>query len=484
MRTQFGTILAAARRLGTAALPMAVCGLGEATLLSLPAAALADDTPLAESAALAYAADATPSPRAVKTAAELGEITGGTFKVAWRAGETVTVTAPDGTAATLVSDAAAPGTATLALGAGGCWTLARTGQGMQHDVSEITVRYALYGSAGSGTEADPLKVVDADEIAEIDGETATSGLHIALRGADGLDLAALDLGSGLSLTGLGGGVWRIDAASDGTAARSAATLYLADTRPSPRAVKTAAEQSEIAGGTWKAARRDGEAVTLVSPSGTSTTLLAANSAAASAALPLNAGGVWTVENSGQGAATFTVRRSLDGTLGDGTAASPAKLVDGDELRDYGAYENYVFTLDDAADGLLSRLVLPAGYRLEEAGDGVWRLVSSADGSQYAWAEIVYPADSAQEGPDRRTSKKDTLPVAYSSDGWIGDAAKAATVVFTSPSGAATTLNLTGTGAQSFTFDSPGKWTVALTMADGTTRTAVISVSGGLTVIIK
>ena len=75
-------------------------------------------------------------------------------------------------------------------------------------------------------------------------------------------------------------------------------------------------------------------------------------------------------------------------------------------------------------------------------------------------------------------------MAYSSDGWIGDAAKAATVVFTSPSGAATTLNLTGTGAQSFTFDSPGKWTVALTMADGTTRTAVISVSGGLTVIIK
>ena len=466
MRTQFGTVLAAA----------------VATSATLPFALSADE-PLATSAECIYAADSTPSPHAVKTAAELGEITGGTWKVAWRAGETVTVAAPDGTVTTLASDAATAGTAILALGAGGCWTLARTGHGMSHDTAEITVRYSLYGSAGSGTEADPLKVVDAEEIAEIDGETATSGLYIALRGADGLDLATLALGSGLSLTDLGDGVWRIDAAADGKAATSAATVYLADTRPSPRAVKTAAEQTGITGGTWKATRRAGEAVTLVSPRGSRTTLLAANSAATSAVLPLNAGGVWTVENSTQGVATFTVRRSLDGTLGDGTAASPAKLVDGDELRDYGADENYTFTLD-GVDGLLSRLVLPAVCSLEEAGEGVWKIVASADGSQYSWAGIAYSADSVQEGPDRKTNKKDALPVSYSGDNWIGDAAKAATVVFTSPNGTVTTLNLTGTGAQSFTFDSPGKWTVTLTMADGTTHTAVISVSGGLTVIIR
>ena len=463
MRTQFGTILAA------------VCGLGKATLLSLPATMLADE-PLAASTALTYVADTRPSPRTVKTAAELGEITGGTFKVAWCAGETVTVSAPDGTVTTLVSGAATAGTATLALEAAGCWTLTRTGQGMLYDSAEITVRYSLYGSAGSGTEADPLKVVDAEEIAEIDGETATSGLHIALRGADDLDLASLMLGSGLSLTGLGDGVWRIDASADGKAATSAMTLYLADTRPSPRAVKTAAEQAELANGTWAVTRRDGETVSLISPSGNSTALT-------SPALDLNAGGMWTVENSTQGVATFTVRRSLDGTLGDGTAASPAKLVDGDELRDYGADENYTFTLD-GVDGLLSRLVLPAGYRLEETGDGVWKIVASADGSQYSWMEIVYPADSIQDGPDRKTSKKKALPVAYSGDDWLGDAAKAATVVFTSPSGTVTTLNLTGTGAQTFTFDAPGKWTVTLTMADGTTRTAVISVSGSLTISIR
>ena len=271
--------------------------------------------------------------------------------------------------------------------------------------------------------------------------------------------------------------------ADEPVATSAEFSYAADSMPSPRAVKTVAEQTEITGGTWKATRRAGEAVTLVSPSGSRTTLLAANSAATSAILPLNAGGVWTVENSTQGVATFTVRRSLDGTLGDGTAASPAKLVDGGELLDYGADGNYTFTLD-GVDGLLSRLVLPAACSLEEAGEGVWRIVASADGIQYSWAEIAYSADSVQEGPDRKTSKKDALPVSYSGDNWIGDAAKAATVVFTSPNGTVTTLNLTGTGAQSFTFDSPGEWTVTLTMADGTTRTAVISVSGGLMVFVR
>ena len=57
------------------------------------------------------------------------------------------------------------------------------------------------------------------------------------------------------------------------------------------------------------------------------------------------------------------------------------------------------------------------------------------------------------------------------------------VTLVSPGGTTTTLNLTGTGTQSFTFNAPGKWMVALTMADGTTRTAVISVNGGLTIII-
>ena len=272
---------------------------------------------------------------------------------------------------------------------------------------------------------------------------------------------------------------------------SAAFTYAADTRPSPRTVKTAAELAEITGGTFKVAWRSGETVRVSAPDGTASTLVSDASAAGTATLALDAGGVWTLERSGQGmshdASEITVRRSLYGTLGNGTAASPAKLVDGDELRDYGADENYVFALD-GAEGLLSRLVIPSGCRMEEAGDGVWRLVSSADGSQYAWAEIVYPADAAQEGPNRKLKKREAPPVAYSGDDWAGDLSKAATVTFTPPEGSgleATTWNRTGEGAESFTFNAKGVWMVTLTFADSTTRTALIDMqTSGLLIVVR
>ena len=434
------------------------------------------DTPIAESAAITYAADTRPSPRAVTTAEELGEITGGTLKAAWRLGETVTMTAPDGTVTTF-ADGSSAGTATLALGAGGCWTLANSRAGK----SEITVRYSLYGSAGSGTEADPLKVVDDGEIAAIGGGTLTSGFHIALRGAPGLDLSSLALGSGLSLTGLGGGVWRIDASAGGAVAASAAKGYNADTLPSPRTVRTAEELGEITGGTWIATRRAGEAVTLTSPGGATATLIAAGSVAAGAALPLNAGGLWTAENSKQGAATFTVRHSLYGTLGDGTAASPAKLVDGGELVDYSAGDGYVFTLN-GADSLFGALVIPAGYRLEEVGDSAWKIVSSSDGSQYAWSEIAYAADGERKGPNRTLKGKASVFVAYSGDNWgLRDTAAFSTLTVRSPSGAETEHALTGTGAYLFEPTEYGDWTLEL--ADGThALAAVVSVRNYGTVI--
>lgn len=284
-----------------------------------------------------------------------------------------------------------------------------------------------------------------------------------------------------------GAVLPLLAADTPLAETSAAFTYTIDTRPSPRAVKTAAELAGIADGTWKATRRAGETVTLVSPSGARTTLAAAGSAAADTILPLNAGGVWTVENSAQGKAVFTVRRSLDGTLGDGTAASPAKLADGDELIDCGAGAGYTFTLD-GADGLLSRLAVPPGFRIEEADGGAWRLAASADGSQYAWEETAYRADSAQEGPNRKLKKREAPPVAYSGDDWAGDLSKAATVTFTPPEGSgleATTWNRTGEGAESFTFNAKGVWMVTLTFADSTTRTALIDIqTSGLFIVVR
>ena len=258
-------------------------------------------------------------------------------------------------------------------------------------------------------------------------------------------------------------------------------VYSADTLGSPRHIKTVGDQSAL----WPATRRAGETVTLVSPSGLRTTLVSAESAATSAALTLNAGGVWTVENSVQGTAKFTVRHSLCGTQGAGTTGSPAKLVDGDELIDLGAGEGYVFTLEPV-DGLLAALEIPSGFRLDRASDTAWRIVTSADGCLYVSANAVYPADSVADGPDRTTKKKEALPVAYSGDDWGGDSTKSASLTFTSPDGTETEVDLAGTGVTPFNFNKIGDWTVLLEMTDGTTRTATIKVdpNGGFCLVFQ
>lgn len=273
-------------------------------------------------------------------------------------------------------------------------------------------------------------------------------------------------------------------ADDTPLAETAASVtYAVDTRTSPRAVKTAAELGEIADGTWKAVRRSGEAVTLAAPDGTTTVLAAADSSAAGVVIPLNAGGVWTVENSKLGTAVFTVRRSIDGTLGEGTAASPARIVDGDELCDYGAGEDYVFVLD-GPEGVMSALRLPSGYCMEKSGEGVWRLVVSTDGKLCSWSEIAFEADSLLEGPDRKISAKDARLVSYSGDNWCRDATKAATLTFIGPDGTSSTLQRTGTGVLRFKFSKSGDWTVRLEMEDGTIHEAVLTVVGGLTIIVR
>ena len=133
-----------------------------------------------------------------------------------------------------------------------------------------------------------------------------------------------------------------------------------------------------------------------------------------------------------------------------------------------------FTLD-GPNGLLAALEIPSGYRLDMASDTTWRIVTAADGCLYVSANTIYPADSVADGPDRDTGKKETLPVAYSGDDWVGDAAKAATLTFVSPEGAETVVERTGTGAVEFYFNKLGSWTVRLEMADGTTRTAILNV---------
>lgn len=239
--------------------------------------------------------------------------------------------------------------------------------------------------------------------------------------------------------------------------------------PSPRFIKTAAELTEITGGTWKFGWGKGDIVQIGKPDG-SALPLADGTAAGSAALAVDMGGCWTAKSAFYGDVAFYIRNSLCGTLGDGTEASPAKLVDAQELIDYNAPAGYVFTLN-GVDSLLSDIETPAGLKLVDDGSGVYRLASAPDGCLYSWAELEFPVDSVRDGPDRTAGKRDVLPIAYSGDDWAMDVSAAATVTFTSPTGESSVLDLSGTGSTRFVFNKSGLWTVSLEMVDGTTRVA-------------
>ena len=108
---------------------------------------------------------------------------------------------------------------------------------------------------------------------------------------------------------------------------------------------------------------------------------------------------------------------------------------------------------------------------------------------YGESYSSFVVDTNGSGPDRKVrAKSPAIPVAYSGDDWAGDLSKAARLTFTPPEGSgleATTWNKTGTGAQSFTFNAKGVWTVTLTFADNTTRTAHIDIqTAGLMIIVK
>ncbi len=85
-------------------------------------------------------------------------------------------------------------------------------------------------------------------------------------------------------------------------------------------------------------------------------------------------------------------------------------------------------------------------------------------------------------------KREAPPIAYSGDDWKGDLTKASTITFTPPEGSgleATTWNKTGKGAEAFTFNAKGDWTVTLAFADGTTKTATITIeSVGFMLIVR
>ena len=258
-------------------------------------------------------------------------------------------------------------------------------------------------------------------------------------------------------------------------------VYVTDTLPSPRTFKTP-EEAAVRPVTCRA----GETVTLTAPNGTVTTLVADAPSDTTATMTVSAGGLWTVENSEQGTATFLMRYSYYGTQGAGTAEAPAKLVDGDELADLmdagTAGDGYVFTLEGNEASLLDALQVPAGYCLQRAGDSAWRIVSSDDGCEFVGEAVVFMADAKQKGPNRRVKRGSIPPVAYSGDDWAGDESADSTLTLRSPRGVNSVFNLTGTGAYAFSPWEVGSWTVTLTTASGT-QTATVDVTGGFIMIV-
>lgn len=227
-------------------------------------------------------------------------------------------------------------------------------------------------------------------------------------------------------------------------------------------------------------------ITVVTPSGKSSTLV---SGASAYSWTPDEGGMWTVKNSVEGTAEFTVRYTLfPGTEGAGTAESPLKIVDGDELVDLVNESRIdsgtVFSLN-GGEGLYSRLECPDGYGVLLLGDGLYRLDESADGLVVASEVADFVADTVGEGPDRRGKKRDPWPgIAFTGDGWAGSADAASTLTVTSPKGVASSNAHVGSGAVEFAPDATGVWTVELSYGSTTLTSAVTVTDFGTVLFVR
>ena len=140
--------------------------------------------------------------------------------------DTITSTSPAGTAGTILSKADASGTITWTPDAGGVWTLVNSHQGS----TTLTVRYGIFGARGAGTDADPAKIVDDEELVDIG---AASGYVFKPCGIDTL-LDTLMLPSGIVLAQQSAGTYMLASSVAGELYTSAPVTAFFDTEtPGP-----------------------------------------------------------------------------------------------------------------------------------------------------------------------------------------------------------------------------------------------------------
>ena len=164
------------------------------------------DTLVATSADCAYALDTVNDwPRALKTEADLTSLP----TAVYRAGDSLTVTAPDGTTSTTAK--IADSMESLPINAGGLWTFSNP---RQKGTVSFTVRHSIYGTLGDGTEVSPAKLMDSEELSDlIENGVAGDGYFFKLD-SDSL-IAALQLPSGYCLTESANGLFRMNESEDG-----------------------------------------------------------------------------------------------------------------------------------------------------------------------------------------------------------------------------------------------------------------------------
>lgn len=231
----------------------------------------------------------------------------GTVSLPYAAGATLTATAPDGTASTLISAAAAAGTYSWTGTDGGLWVLANSLEGE----TTFTVRYSA-ATRGAGTAADPAKIVDEDELVDIG---AGAGYVFTPCGGDWL-LAALELPAGCALTALDGNCYRLDSSADGYAYGTVGVDFQLDTvQEGPdRQIRSGRDFLPVSysGDDWAFSPSAESTLTFTSPAGAVTAVAQTGTGAYVPDFPIRGQGVWTIVLSGDGVTTLTAHINLIG----------------------------------------------------------------------------------------------------------------------------------------------------------------------------
>ncbi len=210
--------------------------------------------------------------------------------------------------------------------------------------------------------------------------------------------------------------------------------------------------------------RPGSMVTAADADSGETRTLTASASGSVSWMP-TAGGLWTLNNSIDGRAEFTVRYSLFGAQGSGSESDPFKIVDGEEFSDMveaGTVTDGSYLAFRGADGLIGAISMPTGHAFREQGNGVARFEAVSDGLVYGGMLVTTFIDAKTDGPNRvMKRRREVRLISYSGDGWLGSPSATATLTLVSPSGISSCETVQGTGRFAFSPQQSGAWTVTL-----------------------